>query len=120
MLSLANFRPFQDGTIIHLNHFNLDVGIPCSGLKLIVALSAFTAFFMMLGRLRPWANIVMAALVLPLALFFNGLRITMIGMVGETWGDAAGHAFHDYSGYLMLVVCFLTYFRLARVLGWKD
>jgi len=44
----------------------------------------------------------------------------LIGMVGDTWGDAAGHAFHDYSGYIALVVCFVILFKIARALGWKD
>ncbi|HWD37698.1 MAG TPA: exosortase/archaeosortase family protein [Fimbriimonas sp.] len=120
LLELTGFRPYRDGTTIRLNHFNLDVGIPCSGLKLVVALTAFTAFFMMIARLRAWANVLLAALILPMALLFNGLRIAAIGMVGEIWGEAAGRQFHDYSGYLMLIVCFFTFFKLARWLGWKD
>lgn len=120
MLKLTQFAPMQDGTVIHLDHFNLDVGVPCSGLKLIVALSAFTWFFMMIARLKPWANVLLAALVLPMALFFNGLRIAMIGGVGEVYGDAAGHQFHDYSGYIMLLVCFFSFYKIARWLGWRD
>lgn len=120
MLSAIGMDPLRDGTVIHLNHFNLDVGVPCSGLKLIVALSAFTAFFMMIAHLKWKQNVLLAALVLPMALFFNGLRIAMIGYVGETWGDAAGHQFHDYSGYIMLVVCFVVFFKIVRWLGWKD
>jgi len=120
MLKLTQFSPMQDGTVIHLDHFNLDVGVPCSGLKLIVALSAFTWFFMMIARLKPWANLLLAGLVLPMALFFNGLRIAMIGGVGEVYGDAAGHQFHDYSGYIMLLICFFSFYKIARWLGWKD
>ena len=120
MLNTAGFHPFRDGTVIQLNHFVLDVGVPCSGLKLVVALSAFTYFFMMLARLRFWANILLAALVVPLALMFNGLRIAMIGAVGETWGTPAGREFHDWSGYIMLVVCFLCFLKIVRWLGWKD
>jgi exosortase len=120
MLTTIGLSPLQDGTVIHLNHFNLDVGVPCSGLKLIVALSAFTFFFMMIARLRWWSNVLLGALVLPLALFFNGLRIAMIGYVGENYGEAAGHQFHDYSGYIMLLICFFTFFQIVRWLGWKN
>ncbi len=120
MLRLFRFDPLRDGTTIQLNHYVLDVGVPCSGLKLTVALSAFCIFFMLVARLRLWANLTLAALVLPLALFFNGLRIAMIGMVGETWGDNAGRQFHDYSGYIMLLICFFSLFQIARWLGWKD
>jgi exosortase len=120
MLAALRFQPYLDGTTINLNHFVLDVGVPCSGLKLSVALAAFSIFFILVANLKLWANLTLLVLILPLALFFNGLRIAMIGIVGETWGEAAGHSFHDYSGYLMLVICFVTLFKIARWLGWKD
>lgn len=121
MLKLSGFDPYkQDNTTIHLPNFTLDVGVPCSGLKLVIAVSAFTVFFMMIGRLKWWGNLMMTAAVLPLCLFINGLRITLIGVVGNMYGEEAGHQFHDYSGYITLLVCFFLLFKLARLLGWED
>jgi exosortase/archaeosortase family protein len=107
-------------TELMLDNFELNVAVPCSGLKLLVAVTAFTVFFMLIARLRWWANAIMLASVLPLCLFINGLRIGLIGIVGEESGRAAGLAFHDYSGYITLLVCFFILFKFARVLGWKD
>jgi exosortase len=107
-------------TMVQMNNFLLDVGVPCSGLKMIIALTAFTLLFMMVGSLSWWANLVLMVTTIPLAIFINGLRITMIGMVGEQWGADAGHKFHDYSGYIALIVCFFILFKLARLIGWKD
>ncbi len=122
MLQLSGFQPFMDTgtTTIYLNNFVLDVGVPCSGLKLIVAVTAFTVFFVLIGGLRWWANLVMFAVILPLCIFINGLRIALIGLVGENYGHDAGMAFHDYSGYITLVICFFILFKIARGLGWKD
>ncbi|MCC6686470.1 MAG: exosortase/archaeosortase family protein [Fimbriimonadaceae bacterium] len=121
MLQLVGFDPYkQDNTTIYLKNFTLDVGVPCSGLKLAIAVSAFTSFFMMIAKLKWWGNLIMVAAVLPLCLFINGLRITLIGVVGNIWGDKAGHDFHDYSGYITLIVCFFLLFKLARLLGWED
>lgn len=121
MLQLAGFQPYTENTTtIHLNTYTLDVGVPCSGLKLVVALSAFTVFFMLIARLKFGANLLLAALVLPLCLFINGLRIALIGVVGEQYGSDAGAAFHDWSGYITLVLCFYILFRIVRLLGWKD
>lgn len=121
ILQATGFEPFrQGGTIINLNNFVLDVGVPCSGLKLVLAVTAFTVFFMLIGNLKWWANLAMATLVLPLCLFINGLRIALIGVVGEMYGDDAGHKFHDYSGYITLIICFFILFKIARWLGWKD
>ncbi|MEX2242822.1 MAG: exosortase/archaeosortase family protein [Fimbriimonadaceae bacterium] len=107
-------------TEILMDNFDLNVAVPCSGLKLLVAVSAFTVFFMLIAKLKWWANALMVAIVLPLCLFINGLRIALIGIVGEENGATAGLAFHDYSGYITLLVCFFVLFKFAKVLGWKD
>lgn len=122
MLKMLGFAPIQDpgSTTINLSRFTLNVAVPCSGLKLMIAVTAFTCFFVMIGRLKWWANVMMFIAVLPLCLFINGLRISLIGMVGNQWGESAGHQFHDYSGYITVVVCFFILFKLARLLGWKD
>ncbi len=62
----------------------------------------------------------MILIMWPLALLINGLRIALIGVVGNQWGPEAGHKFHDYSGYITLVLCFFVLFKIARGLGWKD
>lgn len=121
MLQATGFNPLADGsTVIHLNNFVLDVGVPCSGLKLILAVTAFTTFFMMIARLNFWGNAIMVLMVLPLCLAINGLRIALIGVVGDLYGPDAGMKFHDYSGYITLLVCFFILFKIARWLGWKD
>lgn len=121
ILKALQMNPFQsDPTIIRLNQFTLDVGIPCSGMKLMLAVSAFTALFTMIGELKLWANQLMFAIALPFCLFINGLRISLIGVVGDMYGAEAGHQFHDYSGYITVVLCFVLLLRFARILGWKG
>jgi exosortase len=121
ILQVTGFNPNMDSSTIYLDKFNMEVGVPCSGLKLVLALYAFTIFFAMIANLKTWANAVLILLVpLPLALFINGLRIALIGIVGENYGNEAGHRFHDYSGYITLGVCFFILFKVFRWLGWKD
>ena len=117
-------------TTIHMNTYVLNVGGPCSGFKLILALAAFTTYFVMVSSLGLWRNLALYALMLPLALFVNGLRIMLIGIVGESpdgffgnwlrqYGDDPGLVFHDYSGYLTLFVCFFILFYIVRLLEGK-
>ena len=121
ILKALGLNPFQsDPTIIRLNQFTLDVGVPCSGMKLMLAVSAFTALFTLIGELKLWANQLMFAIALPFCLFINGLRISLIGIVGDMYGAEAGHQFHDYSGYITVILCFFLLLRFARILGWKG
>lgn len=124
MLGLLGFAPMREENFIYLSGahgpVSLDVGVPCSGFKLVLALSAFTLFFMLIANLKWWANAILVLITLPLALFINGLRIMMIGVWGVNFGVDAMHQFHDWSGYIALLVCFFVLFKLARWLGWKD
>jgi exosortase len=124
-------------TVIHMNNYTLNVGGPCSGFKLILSLTAFTAFFVMISKLGWKKNLALFALTLPLALFINGLRIMLIGVVGEgqtsfapvispfanwlrNYGDDAGMVFHDFSGYGTLLICFVILHFIVRALEGKE
>jgi exosortase len=110
----------QDSTTIVMNRYQLDVGVACSGFKLLLALIAFAVFFMLIAKLKPWANLIFAASIVPLGLFVNGLRISLIGVVGNAYGSEAGAKFHDYSGYITIILCFFLLDRWAKLLGWND
>jgi len=122
LVQSVGYHPVQtDPTIIIMDSgYKLDVAVPCSGLKLLVALTALTTFILLVGRLRWWANLVMLGLILPLGLFINGLRIALIGIVGNEYGQDAAVTFHDWSGWITLILCFIILSKIARLLGWQD
>ncbi len=121
LLALTGFNPSRlDPTSIQLNSYALNIAVPCSGLKLLVAVTCFTCHFILFARSTVNFNFMMLLMIVPLCLLMNGLRIAMIGMVGEQWGAPAGAAFHDWSGYIMLLICFWIIFKAARMLGWKE
>lgn len=140
MLSIFGYAPYiapSYPTLIHLDNYQLNVGGPCSGFKLILALTAFTTFFIMISNLGLWRNLLLLIVINPiLALFINGLRIMLIGVVGQAavnnpdaswvqfmlrYGDDVGMVFHDWSGYITLVICFVILHYIVRALeGWKT
>ncbi len=93
------------------------VGTPCSGLRLLISLVTFSWFFLYVTSGNWWKKAFLMALSLPLAVFINSLRIAMIGYVGFWTGSSDWmHRFHDYSGYIGLVICFLILFGIAKLL----
>ena len=121
LLALFGFNPMRlSPTDIQLNSYALTVAVPCSGLKLMVAVACFTTHFVLIARKEFSFNLLMFMLIVPLCLFINGLRIALIGVVGEMRGSEAAHTFHDYSGYITLLICFFILFKFARLFGWKD
>lgn len=115
---LGPYRAADMSTII-VDDFVMDVGVPCSGMKLLLAVFAISVFFMLIAKLRWYANAILLATIVPLTLVVNSIRIATIGLVGANYGSDAGHQFHDYSGYISLVLCFVLLMKLTKVLGWK-
>lgn len=93
------------------------VGTPCSGLRLLISLLTFSWFFVYVTNGALWKKVVLMSMALPLSIFINSFRITMIGYVGF-WTDStdAMHTFHDYSGYIGLVICFAILFGVAKLM----
>ncbi len=120
LLKLSGLRPFRtQPNVVELPNYTLDVAEACSGLKTVLAVVAIAVFFMFIARLKPWANLTLAAIAVPLSILVNGIRIALIGVVGNAFGEAAGAQFHDYSGYIALVLCFALLYGTTRKLGWK-
>jgi len=120
LLKLGGMEPFRAGTnTIVLPNFTLEVAVACSGLKLALAVVAISVFFVMAARLRWWANALLLASSLPLAVVINGIRVALIGVVGNQYGGEAGIRFHDTSGYIALVLCFAILYKFTKALGWK-
>lgn len=121
IMKVGGLGPYRaaDMTTIIVDDFIMDVGVPCSGMKLLLAVFAISVFFMLIAKLRWFANAILLATVIPLTLVVNSIRIAAIGLVGANYGADAGHKFHDYSGYISLVLCFVLLMKLTKVLGWK-
>ncbi|RYG41408.1 exosortase/archaeosortase family protein, partial [bacterium] len=63
------FRP--DSTTVMMDRFEFVVGAPCSGLKTMIALVAFTVLFILIARLQWWANALLAVFIIPFAILIN-------------------------------------------------
>lgn len=97
------------------------IGSPCSGLRLLISLITFSWFFIFVVHGAWWKKAILLSLSFPLSIFINSLRITMIGYVGFwTYSPSAMHKFHDYSGYIGLVLCFIILFGIAKLMRIGD
>lgn len=93
------------------------IGSPCSGLRLLISLITFSWFFTYVIDGPRWKKMVLMLFSVPLAVFINSLRITMIGYAGFWTGSGeAMTTFHDYSGYIGLLICFVILFGVARLM----
>lgn len=100
----------QQGTavLVPKSNFAIDIADPCSGLRSIFALMAFTAAYAYFNQPTWLRRALLFATAVPLAVLGNVVRILSICLVG-TWasGRFATGFYHDYSGYVVFAVAIL-------------
>ena len=120
ILHLLTFSTQMNGNVIEMENFSLFVDVPCSGFKTLLALLTFSGAFAYLVDGSPLKRAGIFLLSLPLSLAINSVRIALIGVVGECISADAAHKFHDYSGFITLILGFIVLFSLAKVLGCRK
>ena len=118
LLGLAVTR---EGTQIVVHNFPVGVTAACAGLKALQAMlvAGGVMAYLQLGRSRwywpAWA-------VLPLVAWLaNTLRVVMLSAVALTFGAAAAHGwFHEWGGWLVLIVMFVLCGLVFAAAGRRD
>jgi exosortase len=92
----------QRGTMLSnaSGNFNYDVAAACSGIHSFVALLALTTIFAMLALRTWWRRALMALATFPLVVFCNVLRLVVVVLIGQAYGQACGKWVHDWFGFV--------------------
>ena len=115
-LNLFGFSVERFGTSIKMESYRMEVEVACSGFKTLIGLLSFAGAFAYLVEGALWKRWFIFLIAAPLSILINGVRITLIGIVGELFSTNAAHSFHDYSGFIVLVLGFMFLFSLARII----
>lgn len=92
------------GSTLGFRGWNLVVAEACSGSGTFLMLGVLAAFLAGLFRLRPASTAAVLALVFPLTLLVNGLRIASSAVVIDTFGAAAGEGTaHELLGQVVVL-----------------
>lgn len=107
----------RSGMTIHIPAGSLRIADPCSGLRSLLALVALGALFAYLTRGKVWKRLVLFASAVPLAVFANVIRISVLCVVANVWGiGAALGFFHDFSGLLLFMIAFIGLVTVRKLL----
>jgi exosortase len=96
----------NQGSLITLPNAQFAVGGVCAGLRSSIALFTLALFVVMVGTPGGTRNkVALLALVIPLALVANTVRIAVLLAVANGWGQAAAmDYYHDYSSYVFFAL----------------
>lgn len=108
----------REGSYIHLKGGTMIVGDICSGLRSLIALLAFGAFFSYISTLSKGKKIFLFLCSMPIAWVANITRILALTLIADRFGIPAASGFtHDASGILIFVVAFILLFSLEKFLS---
>ena len=104
-----------EGNVIWIGSESLDIEPACSGLRIFIGLIAITYFVAAVSS-RGWLDrIVLAAAVVPLALWVNAGRIVAIGCAYRLTDDVSiRHTVHDWLGWIMIPTAMAAVFAVQR------
>jgi exosortase len=80
--------------------YEFDVVAACSGLRGLVASLVVAAVFAMLSLRTMWKRALMLLATVPLAIGGNVLRLTVVVLIGQAYGQASAKWVHDWFGYV--------------------
>jgi exosortase len=109
----------SSGVTIQIANYQLLVAAACAGLNSIISLSAICLFYVYLRHKSDWpAFVTVAALVVPVAIFSNYIRVMTLILVTYHFGEAAGQGFiHDFAGLTVFMVALLTIFGVDALVS---
>ena len=103
-LQFVGVTAFREGNVIDLGPIQLQVVEACSGLRYLFPLAALALIFAYLFRDRTWKRLVLFLSSFPIAIFLNGFRIGMTGLMVDFYGKGPAEGFfHAFSGWFLFV-----------------
>lgn len=118
-LQTLGYAAFAEGNVIHLPKSELGVLDACSGLRMGIVCTAMAALAALVSPAPLPQRLIILLSGVPLALLTNVVRISLMGMISEAFGQAtAERIFHDLSGLAMVVFALILLFLEIRLLTW--
>lgn len=107
----------QEGVTMTVGPYQLLVEDACSGLNSLIGLIAITLFYIYLLRNASWRySLFLVAMIIPIAILANAIRIVILILLTYYFGDAVGQGFlHVTAGLFLFALSLLLMFGLDNV-----
>lgn len=118
-LQAVGIPVFREGVTLMIGHYQLLVEDACSGMNSITGLVAISLFYIYLLRNASWRySLFLVALVIPIAIVANIIRIVTLVLLTYFFGDAVAQGFlHMAAGIFLFVTALLLVFAVDNVMS---
>ncbi len=119
VLEPFNYPIQREGVTLFIGSYQLLVEDACAGMNSIVGLTAITLFYIYLMHRASWRySLLLVALIVPVAVFVNILRVTALILLTYYAGDAVAQGFlHATTGMVLFALALGAMFGLDWLLG---
>jgi exosortase len=109
----------RDGVLLYIGQYELVVAAACSGMNSIFSLTAIGLFYVyLLHRAHARYAALLAVLMVPIALFANGVRVVALLLITYYGGEAMGQGLlHEAAGLFIFLIALATLIGLDRVMA---
>ena len=84
---------------------NFTVDIACSGIYSLIGFAVFSTLIAYIIRDKPWKKLALILSGIPIIYFFNVLRITILLLIGYSFGEnLALEVFHALGGWVLIFI----------------
>jgi exosortase D (VPLPA-CTERM-specific) len=111
-IRLFGIPVYAEGNVIDLGAYQLQVVEACSGLRYLYPLMGVGFIVVYLYQVAWWKRSLVFISTIPITILMNSLRIGIIGILVEHWGQGMADGFlHYFEGWIIFIAC------LALLLG---
>jgi len=111
----------NEGFQIFFPNASLIVENPCSGLRSLISMLALGSIFAYLLKSNATKRVILFFWAIPIALFSNLIRVILLSLGVYVYGSGVTKGFfHDFTGYLVFIIAFISLFLLWRGLECRD
>ena len=104
-MRLFGISVYLEGNVIDLGGYRLQVVEACAGLRYLFPLMTLGFIMAYMYRSAIWKRALLFASSVPLTIVMNGLRIGLIGIAVDRWGQGMAEGFlHDFQGWMMFML----------------
>ena len=119
VLNLLNVPVYQEGNLMHLPHYSMQVVVACSGIRSLISVVALA---LLMGYVLFKSNVKRSILFLfslPISILGNILRITVTGLLAYHVSSEMAEGYsHTLAGLVTFTISFIVLFLGVYLIQW--
>ena len=107
-LSILGIPVLREGNVLELASQKLNVVEACSGIRSLLSLTFLALVYGYFFESRRWIRTALFLATIPIAIFANGIRVTITGILSEINTQYAEGVFHTMEGWVIFMVALVA------------